>query len=185
MNPELNNLIADAQAIAEEAKTVFGNLNAEQLNWKPSPEKWSVGQCFDHLIVTNEKEFPYVEAAIRDDYKNPFWGKVPFLPKFFGNFILKAVNPENVKKQKAPQVFTPTQSTVSPNVVSEFLANQDKAISLMEASEDLDLAKTIIVSPVASFVTYSLSDAYKILVLHERRHFNQARRVMEMQEFPR
>jgi hypothetical protein len=34
-------------------------------------------------------------------------------------------------------------------------------------------------------MTYSLSDTLKIFVEHEKRHFRQARRVTEMQEFPR
>jgi len=49
----------------------------------------------------------------------------------------------------------------------------------------LDLRKVIITSPVASFATYSLLDAYKILVAHERRHMTQAKRVMETDGFPK
>ena len=29
------------------------DLSDEQLNWKPRPESWSVGQCLDHLAVIN------------------------------------------------------------------------------------------------------------------------------------
>ena len=37
----------------------------------------------------------------------------------------------------------------------------------------------------AKFVTYSLMDAYTILVFHERRHFMQAGRVLQAEGFPR
>jgi hypothetical protein len=47
------------------------------------------------------------------------------------------------------------------------------------------LKKIIITSPVASFVTYSLLDGYKIIVAHEQRHFAQAKRVMQLSEFPK
>jgi hypothetical protein len=54
----------------------------------------------------------------------------------------------------------------------------------MRKTEKLPLSTMIITSPVAAFVTYSLKDAYTIMALHNRRHFNQAKRVTEAAEFP-
>jgi sulfite reductase beta subunit-like hemoprotein len=50
---------------------------------------------------------------------------------------------------------------------------------------DLDLEKIVITSPVAAAITYSLMDAYRLIVVHEQRHFQQARRVTEEPGFPR
>jgi RNA polymerase sigma factor (sigma-70 family) len=44
---------------------------------------------------------------------------------------------------------------------------------------------TIITSPVSRFITYSLSDAIKIITFHERRHLNQAKRIMQQEGFPK
>jgi hypothetical protein len=49
----------------------------------------------------------------------------------------------------------------------------------MKATEHLDLEKIIITSPALGMVTYSLMDAYRIIVVHEARHFQQAKRVTE------
>jgi hypothetical protein len=38
--------------------------------------------------------------------------------------------------------------------------------------------QTIITSPLAGFVTYSLDDCLTILVVHERQHILQAKRVI-------
>jgi hypothetical protein len=51
--------------------------------------------------------------------------------------------------------------------------------------DSLDLAKTIITSPLASFVTYSLDDALTFVPMHCERHFNQAKRVSEAAGFPK
>jgi len=40
-------------------------------------------------------------------------------------------------------------------------------------------------SPVSRIITYSLLDAYTIIVVHEKRHFLQARRVLDSSGFPR
>lgn len=184
MNDELSKLIIEVESIAENAQMRFGDLKAEQLNWKQSAESWSIGQCFDHLIVTNESEFPAIERVIKGEHKNPFWSKVPFLTDFWGGFVLKAVKPENTKKTKNPKVFSPSASTIDANIINRFVEHQQKVGELMRATKDSDLTKIVISSPVAAFVTYRLSDAYKIVVLHEWRHFRQAERVMQAEGFP-
>lgn len=184
MNPELNGLITAARSAAEDAQKFFGGLNGRQLNWKPNAENWSVGQCLDHLITANETEFPIIERVVNGEHTNPLWSRVPGLTKFFGKSVLKALQPENRNKLKAPKIFRPTQSSVSVNIVNDFVAHQQKLIELMEATKDVDLEKTKIISPVASFITYTLFDAYKIFIVHERRHFRQAQNVMEKEGFP-
>jgi hypothetical protein len=46
--------------------------------------------------------------------------------------------------------------------------------------------KIVVTSPAVSagFVTYSLLDAYRIIVVHEQRHFQQAKRVTDERGFP-
>ena len=185
MSDELNKLISELEKISEDAQKTFGGLSGEQLNWKPSAESWSVGQCLDHLIVTNEMEFPAIERVIKGEHQNPFWSKVPFLTNLWGSFVLKAVEPTNAKKTKNPKVFSPSASRIDANIVSRFVEHQQKMAELMTATKDLDLTKIVISSPVAVFVTYRLSDAYKIVVQHEWRHFRQAERVMQSEGFPK
>jgi hypothetical protein len=54
----------------------------------------------------------------------------------------------------------------------------------MEKTKNLKIDRTIISSPVASVVTYSVLDAFRIIVVHEQRHFQQAQRVTQEQNFP-
>lgn len=42
----------------------FGTLQAEVLNWKPAQDVWSVGQCLDHLIVTNSTYIPLIQQIL-------------------------------------------------------------------------------------------------------------------------
>ena len=98
---------------------------------------------------------------------------------------MKAVQPQNPKKIKHPKVFAPTRSQINADIVDEFVAHQNKVIGYFEACRDIDLRKTVISSPVANFITYRLLDAFKIIVVHERRHFAQAQRVMQSEGFPK
>src|ERR1044072_1785910 len=90
---KMDGLVAELERVGHEAREVFGGLSAAQLNWKPSAEQWSVGQCFDHLIVTNSTFFPDMERVAAGTYRSSLWGRVSPLPGFFARFILKALHP--------------------------------------------------------------------------------------------
>ena len=54
----------------------------------------------------------------------------------------------------------------------------------MRALAGRDVARIIMVSPFVSFITYSVLDGCRLIVTHERRHFEQARRVTQAPGFP-
>jgi hypothetical protein len=181
----LGALLDELGAVTSDARGVFGGLSAAQLNWKPSPERWSVGQCFDHLIVTNRCFFADMERIASGTHKASLWGRVSPLSGVFGRLILGSLDPEKGRNTKAARVFQPASSDVAADVVEQFAGHQEELAARMRATAGVDLARTIVTSPVTAVATYSLLDAYRIIVAHERKHFEQARRVTEAGGFPR
>ena len=181
---EIDGLLAELREVASDASKVFGGLSAAQLNWKPSAGQWSVGQCFDHLIVTNRCFFPDIEKVAAGTYRSGLWGRVSPLSGFFGRFILKSLDPEKGRKTRAPRVFEPARSDVAADVIRQFAAHQGELSALMRATAGADLRGLKVTSPVSAVATYSLLDAYRIVVAHERKHFEQARRVARAEGFP-
>ena len=106
------------------------------------------------------------------------------LPGLAGKLLIKSLDPASTRKLKAPKKFEPAQSDISGSVINDFVDQQDKIVEKMKATEHLDLEKIVITSPVAAAITYSLMDAYRIIVVHEQRHFQQAKRVTEESGFP-
>ena len=181
---ELGALLDELRALTEDARKVFGGLSPAQLNWKPAPERWSVGQCFDHLITTNRTFFADMERVAAGEHRASLWGRVSPLSGFFARLILKSLDPEKGRKSKAPRIFNPSSSDVAPDVIEQFEEHQGELSALMRATTGVDLARTIVTSPVSPVATYSLLDAYRIVVAHERKHFEQARRVTQSRGFP-
>ena len=184
LTAKLPALITAANEIAAEAKSTFSRLTPTQLNWKPSAERWSVAQCFAHLLTTNKGYFPPIEGVI-GGIKPTFWQRLPLVPGLAGKLLIKSLDPKSTRKIKAPKKFQPVQSDISASVIDDFVDQQTRIVEKMKATEHLDLEKIIITSPVAAAVTYSLMDAYRIIVVHERRHFGQAKRVTEEAAFPK
>ena len=185
MNESLPQLVVEAEAIAADAQRTFGTLNAAQLNWKPAPHEWSVAQCFDHLIRINSAFFPQMRR-IQDAGYSPTWrDRVPFLSRLIGSLVLKAVQPEAPRKFKAAGGVLPVSSAIDGDIVLRFAAHQREVIDHMKMTAQRgDLAAMTVVSAVAPAAFYSVLDAFRILVAHERRHMAQAGRVTRAAGFP-
>jgi len=182
-NADLPTLISAANSVANEAKNTFGLLTPVQLNWKPSAERWSVAQCFDHLLTSNRPYIPIVDNVLAG-HKQTFWQSMPVLPGLMGKLLIKSLDPVKGRNLKAPTKFQPAQSDISDSVIDDFVAQQASIVGKMKATAHLELERIIISSPVTSVVTYSLMDAYRVIVVHEQRHFQQAQRVTAESGFP-
>ena len=181
---DLSTVLAEGAVVADETKRRFGRLSGEQVNWKPSAKDWSIGQCFDHLIISNRPYLEIFEKTLAGRRRGRIWERVPLLPGLFGRLLLNTLRPDSGRNVKARPAFLPSSSQIAPTIVATFLEQQERLLRLMDASRKLDLDGITITSPVAGFVTYSLMDACRIIVAHEQNHVVQATRVMEAQGFP-
>lgn len=184
INRTLPGFIADTQSITDQVQAAFGGLSAQQLNWKPGPDRWSVGQCLEHLITTNTAYFASFEAIIAGTHQPPLWSYIPFMTGMWGRMIIGIVDPDNTKKASAPSSFQPATSQVDPGIIQTFADHQGRLVSYLKRLEGKNLADFVITSPAASFITVSLADACTTIVLHEQRHVNQAVRVTKTDGFP-
>lgn len=180
----LPSIIAAINQTAADTQSTFGNLSPTQLNWKPSAERWSVGQCFDHLIASNRGYLPIFDDVLKGR-KQSVLERMPLLPGLAGKLLIKSLDPASTRKIKAPKRFEPAQSDVGASVINDFVEQQTRIVEKMKATEHLDLEKIVITSPAVGMVTYSLMDACRIIVVHEHRHFQQAKRVTDETAFPK
>ena len=181
---DLSTILAEGSLVADETKRVFGRLSGEQVNWKPTEREWSIGQCFDHLIISNRPYVEIFEEILAGRRRERVWERMPLLPGIFGRLLINTLRPDSGRKVKARPAFHPSSSRIAPAIIVTFLEQQQRLLRLMEASRELDLEGTTITSPVLRIVTYSLMDACRIIVVHEQNHFVQATQVTESPGFP-
>ena len=58
-------LVSELDAADARATALARSLTAAQLNWKPSPAKWSIGQCLEHLCVATEVYLPPIADSLK------------------------------------------------------------------------------------------------------------------------
>lgn len=175
---------AELDAIARDTQSVFGRLDERQLNWRPTAARWSVAQCFDHLLSANREMFQAFDAAMDRAHPRTMWQRLPVLPGVFGKMLIRSQMPAAKRKFTAHRKVTPASSAIDPRIIERFVAHQHEAAARVRALEGRDIARIIMVSPFIAFITYSVLDGCRIIVTHERRHFEQARRVTQEPGFP-
>ena len=180
----INQLIERGKSAKEKVKTEFSSISETQLNWKSDPEKWSIGQCFEHLINSDSSYFPVLKEINAGSYKMSSWAKYSPLTGMFGRMFKKQMGEQVRMKLKAPKKFFPARSDVKMDVIERYQKNLDTFLEYISKCRGTDLDKAIITSPVTSFVTYSLRDTLTFLISHEHRHINQAIRVKAEERFP-
>ncbi len=88
------------------------------------------------------------------------------------------MDPANLRKQKTFNVFEPSSDEFNPEIIEEFINSRRNFIELTGKMWGLNLRAIKITSPVSKFIGLNLGDPLAIIPLHDKRHLNQAERVI-------
>lgn len=183
-NQHLQQLIDRTQAATEKVKATFGNLSPEQFNWNPEPGKWSIGQLVEHMVKTAEPYFPVLDKVNQPGYNPGFLAKLSFPSRYLGRMIANGTDTETKKNMRTVKLFTPSASDISINVIDKFEATNNKLVDYIKTADNLDLENTLVVSPAASIVSFTLNELLNLMVNHADRHINQGVKIMDKEGFP-
>ena len=171
--------------IARDAQATFGSLEGRQLNWRPDAARWSVAQCFEHLLTTNRLMFEAADDALRARRPRTVWQRLPVLPGVFGRMMIRSLEPGATRKMTAPRNARPAMSDIAADIIQRFVEQDLDLVARVRALDERDAARAIMTSPFVKVITYSVLDGWRLMVAHDRRHFEQARRVTQAPQFPR
>lgn len=183
MANDIDGVVLQLENVTLDVRDNFGGLSSEQLNWKPAPESWSVGQCLDHLIKSNEEFYPELDKLAAGTRKNTLWQSVSPLSGIAGAFLVSSLKKDS-QKVKTNQKMTPP-SDIPSDIVERFSEHQSQFIEKIRSASDADWHKTVLTSPFVKIMTYRMDVGLTALIEHEKRHVRQAKRVTAMDGFPR
>jgi len=171
-------------AVAREAQETFGALTPPQLNWRPDATRWSVAQCFDHLVTANRLMLQAADEATNGAMPRTIWQRAPVLPRLFGRLMVRSQAPTASGRFTAPAKARPSSSDIATDVIPRFVEQHQVILARLRALDESTAAQTIMTSPFVRFITYSVLDGSRLMFAHDRRHFEQARRVTQSTAFP-
>ncbi len=180
----LQKFLSEAPLLIETATKQFGGLSEKQINWKPSEEKWSIGECIDHLDVTH-KLYSYQIKGLQPLIDDSSKGLFKFKHTFSGRMLLKYVDPDSPKKVKTFKIFKPSMRQINTNIIRSFCEEVETMISFAEKLHGADLTKIKISSPVTKLLRMNVGDAFLTNLFHDKLHLNQAEKTKDETNFPK
>lgn len=165
------------------AHGIADGLSASQLNWRPTPTAWSIGQCLEHLAITNEVYLRAMNPALQDKPDSPVDQIRPGAISRW--FIRSFVEPSpSSKPVPAPSKIKPA-AEVGGNVLDRFLASNKACRELIVTSRSKDVNRIRFWNPLAPGIRFTIGTGFEIIASHERRHLLQAERVRDAADFPK
>ncbi len=171
---------ADGKMASEERAKVIKYLkdSHEQWNYKPSPERWSVGEVTEHIALAEALLFGAVqkalEAPVNPDWETKTKGKTEFLEKVMVDRSRKAAAPESI----VPSGKTRTE------VMKMLKDGRAKTLKFAEETQ-IPLKEHTLDHP---FPVFSTLNAYQWLIyipLHNLRHNQQIAEVKASEGYPK
>ena len=166
--------LKDSQA---ETLALIENLSDAQLKFKAAPEKWSVLDTAEHIMLAEGLLFSQVEKALADK-PNPDWeaktnNKTPLLERALVN---------RTTKVQAPEAIVPSSKLSREQVIKGLKEGRAKTLKFAEETQ-LPLKMYTAENPF-----FKTLNAYQWLIyvpLHNIRHNQQIAEVKADPNFPK
>jgi DinB family protein len=175
-------LIAELQESDARARSLAETLTAQQLNWRPRPHEWSIGQCLEHLLITNTVYVPAIADALAN---RPHGSAEEITPGWFGRWFIRSyIEPSaETKRGRAPKKITPA-ADVDATILERFLESNQRARDLVQRAAPYDVNRIRFKNPFIGIIRFTVGTGLQIISRHERRHLLQAERVRASGGFP-
>ncbi len=176
-DPERTYLLEQLEQSKQAMLASIQGLSDAQWRFKPAPAVWSVQECAEHIILSEE----YIFGVSQKMLQSPAAGRVANSNAEFDRTLVGQIQ-DRSQKGKAPEPLVPAQRFASPaDAANEFTLRRDRTIAYVKATQD-DLRAHVGPSPAGTI------DAYQFLLLlsaHSARHTAQIREVQSNEGYPK
>lgn len=176
MESLITDLIKRTQQSMNDAEKLK-SLSEKELNWKPSPESWSILECIAHLNYYGDFYIPEIKQRIAQSPTKP---ESYFRSGLLGGYFAKMMLPkEKLNKMKTIKSTDPINSQLTPEVLDIFTNQQKQLLDLLDKSRNVSLNKIRVPISISKIIKLKLGDTFKVVIYHNQRHLLQAFKVLE------
>jgi hypothetical protein len=175
-------LICELDVADQRADSLAKTLSAEQLNWRPRPDVWSVGQCLQHLWLSNEVYLPAISTSLKGRQR----ARVQEItPGWFGRWFIRnyVEASSESRRTRAPRKIEPDEQ-VESSILESFLRSNQIAREIICRASDYDVNRIRFKNPFIPALRFTAGTGLEIVSKHQSRHLLQAERVRQRADFP-
>ena len=155
-------------------------LTNEQLNRRPSFDKWSVGQCLEHLNIISGYYLPSIKAQLQlAKAKGSAAG-----PRVRSGWLGRRLTESARQSRELADIFrvrkqyAPTGVRLTGTVVEAFNRQLDELLRLLLLARQVDAGTVRISNPIYPWLRLRLTDVLERLVAFYQRYIRQAEEIL-------
>ena len=152
-------------------------LTEEQLNFKATPDSWSVAECLEHIAFSETALFGAMQGTLKESSNPARRSEIKMTDE-----QVKGMISSRERKVKTQEAFEPKkQFGNAEGSLKAFMAARESNMNYVKTTQD-DLRNHYMVMPFATF------DSYQMLIFiagHSARHTAQLEAVMANANFPK
>ena len=172
----IEDLIDRTKEVINEAEC-FNQLPIDQLNWKPSAEKWSVLECLEHLNRYGDFYIPEIQKRI--DKAPRISEDLIFKSGLLGNYFSNTMLPKKqLNKMNTFKSMNPVGSKLDIATLQKFIRQQKQILDLLKQARQVDLVKTKTAISISNWIKLRLGDTFRVVIYHNQRHIVQSNKVL-------
>ncbi|MEE2778298.1 MAG: DinB family protein [Acidobacteriota bacterium] len=176
---QLLDLFAESEAMY---LGLLAGVSDVQWYFKSAPDRWSVGECAEHIVRSNEALMTSARAALANA-RNPQWHEKTKAKSQLLLQVMPNRQPFGRGGASAPQEIRPTGEMSRAEIVADFQALYEEAEKMVHEMEAPLKAHTE-EHPFPIFGTLNAYDWIIYVPLHTIRHSRQMIEVMETAGYP-
>lgn len=168
----------------EKAEKFILSVDEAQFLQPPAEGKWSIAECYSHLINYGDFYFENLETGITEAQVTISNLQQSFQPRWLMSKIVSFFEPPYKIKMKTIKAMKPelVSGYDRMKLLDEYINLQDRFISLLENGQHrhIDLNAVKIRHPSFSFIKMTLSECFALAEAHQRRHQWQAEQTLQV-----
>ena len=175
---ERDQLIKYLKESRAEFEKATSGLSEAQWKWKPTPERWSVGECAEHIMLAEGLLFARAEVAL----KNPATPDWETATKGKTEILLQVMAPR-LGKATAPEDIVPSGKLDYATTMKKFAEVRGITLKFVEDT-NLPLKEHLAEHPFPVFNPLNAYQWVLYIPLHNMRHDKQIEEVKATPGFP-
>src|SRR5215216_279229 len=119
-NPVLADLLAQVEALRQDARELTQGLSPAQLIWKPEPSRWSILQCLEHLTRTVHLYPERVQAMLAEAQQRAARREKPYRESRLMNLFVRGMEPPPKMRVRTMRSVNPPPDLDATRVLRDF-----------------------------------------------------------------
>lgn len=155
------------EQLLQRVRIVDAEIDQAMLNQKPDHNHWTLGQIFEHMLISNQGYYDQMKSVLEKGIK----GEEAIKHSWFGKVILKGAGPGG--NVPAPKPLVPPPGPYDHAVIERWQAQHEGFLGMLDELTGINLSATKVKNAIMPIFSMNLADLFELLVVHGERHVGQ------------